>query len=149
MMNVAINGLGRIGRATLKIIVDSSDMQVKAVNDLVPAENLAYLLKYDSVYGRYGKSVEHTEEMLTVGGQECRVLKEKDPAKLPWKDMGIDLVFECTGIFTTKEDLAKHVKAGAKHVILSAPGYILREDRGRGCGRLCLRRCGRAQQSGR
>ncbi|MDX5423512.1 MAG: type I glyceraldehyde-3-phosphate dehydrogenase [Hymenobacteraceae bacterium] len=121
MVNVAINGLGRIGRATLKILLDSNDFHVVAVNDLVDAENLAYLLRYDTVYGRYHKTVEATDGKLTIDGKEYKVLNEKDPAKLPWKDMGIDLVFECSGVFTKREDLEKHLHAGAKRVILSAP----------------------------
>lgn len=120
-MKAAINGLGRIGRAVLKIMHDNPAIELAAVNDLVPPDNLAYLLKYDTVYGRYDKKVDFTEKSLKVAGKEYRVLNEKDPASLPWKEMGIDLVFECTGIFTTKEDLNKHVQAGARHVILSAP----------------------------
>ncbi len=118
---VAINGLGRIGRATLKIVHESPDLELVAVNDVADAENLAYLLQYDSAYGRYREEVSHDTDALLVGSQRYRVLNEKDPEKLPWKDMGIDLVFECTGVFTHKPDLEKHLKAGAKHVILSAP----------------------------
>jgi len=121
MAKVAINGLGRIGRATLKIILDGQDLEVVAVNDLVPVDNLAYLLKYDSVYGRYEKNVETDSENLIIDGKKIRVLSERDPANLPWSDLGIDVVFECTGIFTEKEDLEKHLQAGAKKVILSAP----------------------------
>ena len=121
MAKVAINGLGRIGRATLKIILDGQDLEVVAVNDLVPVDNLAYLLKYDSVYGRYEKNVETDSENLIIDGKKIKVLNEKDPANLPWADLGIDLVFECTGFFTTKEDLEKHLQAGAKRVVLSAP----------------------------
>ena len=121
MKKVAINGLGRIGRATLKIILESDDLELVAVNDLVPVSNLAYLLKYDSVYGRYEKEVKHDDNSLTIDGHKIKVLNEKDPEKLPWKTLGIDLVFESTGIFTKQEDLQKHVKAGAEKVILSAP----------------------------
>ncbi|WP_439882327.1 type I glyceraldehyde-3-phosphate dehydrogenase [Pontibacter sp. MBLB2868] len=121
MVNVAINGLGRIGRATLKIILDSTDFKLVAINDLVPADNLAYLLRYDTVYGRYHKTVEAADDKLTIDGQAYKVLHEKDPAKLPWKDLGVDLVFECSGVFTKREDLQKHLEAGAKRVILSAP----------------------------
>jgi glyceraldehyde 3-phosphate dehydrogenase len=123
MAKVAINGLGRIGRAALKIIMDTPDLELVAVNDLIPAENLAYLLEYDSVYGRYGE-VKPGDGSLTVKGKEIPLLSEKDPASLPWKDMDVDLVFECTGIFTKKEALQKHLDAGAKKVILSAPGNI-------------------------
>jgi glyceraldehyde 3-phosphate dehydrogenase (phosphorylating) len=121
MAKVAINGMGRIGRATFKIILDTPGLDLVAVNDLVPAENIAYMLKYDTVYGRYNKKVEPRGNAVSVDGKEIRLLSERDPAKLPWKDMGVDLVFECTGAFTKREDLEKHLKAGAKHVILSAP----------------------------
>lgn len=120
-MKVAINGLGRIGRAVLKIIQEYSDITLVAINDLVPVENLAYLLRYDSVYGRYERDVQFTQDTLSVSGEQFKVLSEKDPARLPWKQMDIDIVFECTGIFSKKQDLAKHIWAGAKHVILSAP----------------------------
>ena len=121
MANVAINGLGRIGRATLKVILESDDLNLVAVNDLVPADNLAYLLRYDTVYGRYHKTVESKQDKLVIDGREYPVLNQKDPAKLPWKDMDVDLVFECSGVFTKRADLEKHLKAGAKKVILSAP----------------------------
>lgn len=121
MANIAINGLGRIGRAALKIILDTPGLTLTAVNDIIPPGNLAYLLRYDSVYGRYQKPVEHDEEGLIIEGRRYRVLNHKDPAELPWDEMNTDVVLECTGIFTSKEDLEKHVKAGAKHVILSAP----------------------------
>ncbi|PSO88326.1 MAG: type I glyceraldehyde-3-phosphate dehydrogenase [Cyanobacteria bacterium QS_3_48_167] len=121
MVKVAINGLGRIGRAVFKNIVNHPALELVAVNDLVPADNLAYLLKYDTVYGRYEKAVENHGNSLTVDGQEYKVFGEKDPAQLPWSELGIDLVFECTGIFTKQEGLEKHIQAGAKRAILSAP----------------------------
>lgn len=121
MKRVVINGLGRIGRAALKIILDTPELELVAVNDLIPPENLAYLLKYDTVYGRYEKTVEHEGKNLVIEGKSYQVLSEKDPAQLPWKDLNVDVVFECTGIFTKKDDLAKHIQAGASHVILSAP----------------------------
>lgn len=121
MVNVAINGLGRIGRAAFKIILDTPELELKAVNDLIPPDHLAYLLKYDTVYGRYEKKVESDQDALVVDGKKYRVLNERDPSSLPWGDLGIDVVFECTGIFNKKKDLEKHIKAGAKHVILSAP----------------------------
>jgi glyceraldehyde 3-phosphate dehydrogenase len=121
MAKIAINGLGRIGRATLKIILDTPGLELAAINDIVPTENLAYLLKYDTVYGRYPKQVEHTEDSLIIAGKEYPVFNKKDPAELPWDDLDIDIVIESTGIFTKKEDLQKHVQAGAKFVILSAP----------------------------
>jgi glyceraldehyde 3-phosphate dehydrogenase len=121
MAKVAINGLGRIGRAALKLILETPELELVAVNDLVPADNLAYLLKYDSVYGRYEKPVEARDNSLVIDGKEYDVLNAKDPAELPWKEKEVDIVFECTGKFTTKQDMEKHIRAGAKYVILSAP----------------------------
>lgn len=121
MARIAINGLGRIGRATFKIIEETPDLELVAVNDLVPPDTLAYLLKYDSVYGRYQKDVKADGDNLVVDGRKIQVLKEKDPAQLPWKDMNVDLVIESTGLFTEEEDAKKHITAGAKHVIISAP----------------------------
>jgi glyceraldehyde 3-phosphate dehydrogenase len=121
MATIAINGLGRIGRAALKIIMDTPGLEVVAVNDIVPIENIVYLLKYDTVYGRYEKTVEGNGETLTIGGKDCRYFSEKDPARLPWSSLRVDIVLECTGVFTKREDLEKHVQAGAKYVILSAP----------------------------
>ena len=119
MARVAINGLGRIGRAVFKIAQDTPRLEVVAVNDLVSPDNLAYLLQYDTAYGRYDKRVEHTDDSLIVDGQQYRVYSEKDPAQLPWGDHGVDFVFECTGIFDKTEELEKHLQAGAKCVILS------------------------------
>jgi glyceraldehyde 3-phosphate dehydrogenase len=121
MARVAINGLGRIGRAALKIILDTPKLDLVAINDLVPPDNLAYLLRYDTVYRHYPKSVDCSSNSLIVEGNEYKVYSEKDPAQLPWGDLNIDLVFECTGIFTKKEGLEKHLQAGAKQVMLSAP----------------------------
>ena len=120
-MKVAINGLGRIGRAALKIILDTPRLELVAVNDIVPAENIVYLLKYDTVYGRYEKTVEIDGENLIIAGKTLHYSQEKDPARLPWSSLGVDVVLECTGVFTKREDLEKHVQAGAKYVILSAP----------------------------
>jgi glyceraldehyde 3-phosphate dehydrogenase len=121
MAKVAINGLGRIGRAAFKIILETPELELVAVNDLVPLDNLAYLLKYDTVYGRYEKGVESDDDSLIVEGKRYRVFNQRDPAQLPWGDLGIDVVFECTGVFTRKEGLEKHLQAGAKFVVLSAP----------------------------
>ena len=122
MTNVAINGLGRIGRATLKIVMDNPGMNLVAANDVGSAESLEYLLKYDTVYGRYEKPVRATDDgHLTIGAHRLRLLHERDPQQLPWKAMSVDIVFECTGAFTTREDLAAHIRAGAGYVILSAP----------------------------
>jgi glyceraldehyde 3-phosphate dehydrogenase len=121
MAKVAINGLGRIGRAALKIILDTPELELVAINDLVPPDNLAYLLKYDTVYGRYDKSVQSEDSSLIVDGTAYRLFRQKDPTHLPWGELGIDVVFECTGVFTRSEDLEKHLKGGARYVVLSAP----------------------------
>ena len=121
MTKVAINGLGRIGRATMKIILENPELELVAVNDLVPGDNLAYLIRYDTVYGRYERRVKSSENSLTIEDLEIRLLSEKDPAKLPWGEMGVEIVFECTGIFTDRDGLEKHLQAGAKRVLLSAP----------------------------
>ncbi len=121
MTKVAINGLGRIGRAVLKIILDTPELELIAVNDLVDLDNLVYLLKYDTVYGKYTKTVESDRNSLVIEGKEYKYFQEKDPQALPWKSLDIDIVFECTGIFRQQEDLEKHLQAGAKKVILSAP----------------------------
>jgi len=121
MKKVAINGLGRIGRATMRMILDDPELTLVGINDLVPPSNLAYLLKYDTVYGRYGKSVTAEGDHITVDGVDYKVYSEKNPALLPWAELDVDAVFECTGIFLTTDALEKHVQAGAKRVVLSAP----------------------------
>src|SRR5215203_2867335 len=121
MPTVAINGLGRIGRAALKILLDSDGLELAAVNDIAAADNLAYLLNYDTVYGRYHHTVSAEDGALVVDGRRIPVFAERDPGALPWGDLGIDLVLECTGAFTTEEDLGRHLRAGASYVILSAP----------------------------
>ncbi|MEA3375858.1 MAG: type I glyceraldehyde-3-phosphate dehydrogenase [Chloroflexota bacterium] len=121
MANVAINGFGRIGRATFKVIMDTPELDLVALNDIAPLENLVYLLKYDTVYGRYHKSVEVKDGNLVVDGQEYAFFQERDPAQLPWDELNVDVAFECTGVFTTGEGLRKHLEAGAKFAILSAP----------------------------
>ncbi|MGE3108961.1 MAG: type I glyceraldehyde-3-phosphate dehydrogenase [Vicinamibacterales bacterium] len=118
---VAINGLGRIGRAILKLVIDEPSLDLVAVNDLADAENLAYLLRFDTVYGRYSKSVEIGGNDLVVAGRRVRALSIQDPFALPWKALSVDLVFECTGAFRRREDLEKHIRAGARFVLLSAP----------------------------
>lgn len=121
MTKVAINGLGRIGRAVLKIVLDTPDLELVALNDLVSPDNIAYLLKYDTVYGKYSQPIENNSNSLSIAGREYKYFQEKDPEALPWKDLKIDIVFECTGVFRTSEGLNKHIEAGAKKVILSAP----------------------------
>jgi len=122
MINVAINGMGRIGRAALKLLEQTDDFEVVAINDLTPLDNLVYLLRYDSVYGRFDGAINISESDLLIDGRRIRTFNEKNPNNLPWQDMNIDIVFECTGAFRTRDDLAKHLDAGARHVVLSAPG---------------------------
>lgn len=120
-VRVAINGLGRIGRATLKSVLGERGLELAAVNDVAPIDNLAYLLRYDTVYGRADSTVSVADSMISVAGQQVKVLNEADPAKLPWRDLKVDLVFECTGAFRTAAELRAHLDAGARRVILSAP----------------------------
>lgn len=121
MKKIAINGFGRIGRAALKVIMASSEMEVIAINDLLSVENAAYLLKYDSVYGQYDKEVRVHEGHLHVGEKKVNYFSEKDPANLPWKEFDVDTVIESTGLFTNREDAEKHIHAGAKNVVISGP----------------------------
>ena len=120
-VKVAINGLGRIGRAILKLADDEPSMEVVAVNDVAEVENLAYLLRFDTVYGRFAKPVGVEKDALVIAGRKVRTLSTREPSELPWKELGVDLVFECTGAFTRREDLEKHIRAGARFVLLSAP----------------------------
>lgn len=124
-MNIAINGFGRIGRAAFKILLskieNGEDINIVAINDLGSVENLAYLLKHDTVYGIYDKEVSSAEGKLIVDGKEYPVLSIKEPAELPWSDLNVDITLECTGIFRTTELAEKHLQAGAKRVLLSAP----------------------------
>ncbi len=120
-INIAINGLGRIGRAALKLTLDTPELELAAVNDLVPPDNLAYLLQYDTVYGRYQKKVSHDDEFLIIDDKKVPIFSHKDPADLPWDELEVDTVLECTGVFQKREGLEKHLHAGAKRVILSAP----------------------------
>jgi glyceraldehyde 3-phosphate dehydrogenase len=119
---VAINGFGRIGRNVFRAAHDSgADLDIVAINDLVDTETLAHLLKYDSILGRFDVEVEAGDGSITVDGKEIKVLAERDPADLPWGDLGVDVVLESTGFFTKRDDAAKHLTAGAKKVIISAP----------------------------
>jgi len=126
MIKIAINGFGRIGRPAFRRILNNHpDLEVVAINDLTDTKTLAHLLKYDSVYGIYQKPVKFTDNELLVdgtkSGKSVKVFAEKDPSKLPWKEMGVDVVLECTGNFTDQEGAKKHLSAGAKLVIISAP----------------------------
>ncbi len=121
-VRVGINGFGRIGRQSLKAILERApDVEVVAVNDLVDTSLNALLFKHDSTYGSYPGTVEHTDDSLIIDGREIRVLKEKDPAALPWGDLGVDLVLESTGLFTSAEKARAHLDAGARKVVISAP----------------------------
>jgi glyceraldehyde 3-phosphate dehydrogenase len=122
MPTIAINGFGRIGRLVLRdILTRYPNIKVAAINDITDAKTLAYLFKYDSVHKIYPGEVTHTENSIVIDGKEIRIFAEKDPEALPWKALGVDLVVESTGIFTSKEKASKHLKAGAKKVILTAP----------------------------
>jgi glyceraldehyde 3-phosphate dehydrogenase len=120
-VKIAINGFGRIGRLVLRLALQRSDLNVVAINDLVPADNLAYLFKYDSTHGRFNGEVNFDDHALIVSGKRIPVFSEKDPAKLPWKELGVDYVVEATGLFISKESALKHIEAGAKRVVISAP----------------------------
>ncbi len=122
-VKVAINGFGRIGRLAFRLMEESPEFEIVAINDLTDAKTLAHLLKYDSAQGRYVKAdkVKASDGKITVDGREITVYAEKDPANLPWGALGVDVVIECTGFFTDKEKAAAHIKAGAKRVIISAP----------------------------
>lgn len=121
MVKVAINGFGRIGRNALKILLERHDVQVVGINDITDAKTLAHLLKHDSSYGTYDKKVSSTEKSIIINTREIPVFAEKDPAKLPWGKLGVDVVIESTGFFTKPEDARAHIKAGAKKVVISAP----------------------------
>jgi glyceraldehyde 3-phosphate dehydrogenase len=120
-VRVGINGFGRIGRNIMRAAIGNRDIDFVAVNDLTNAATLAHLLKYDSVLGNISADVRATENGIRVNADEFKVLSMKDPAQLPWKDLGVDVVFECTGIFTNREGASKHLSAGAKRVIITAP----------------------------
>lgn len=120
-INVAINGFGRIGRLVMRILSKLSHVNVKAVNDIVPADNLAYLLKYDSTHRLFDSTVDAQGDFLVVNGKKIHSLSIKDPLQLPWRDLEIDFVIESTGLFITPESASKHLEAGAKKVIISAP----------------------------
>ncbi|MBK9118812.1 MAG: type I glyceraldehyde-3-phosphate dehydrogenase [Phycisphaerales bacterium] len=120
-IRVGINGFGRIGRLVVRAGMKDPNIEFVGVNDLVPPDNLAYLFKYDTVHGRYAGEVSSTESAIVVNGKPIRCTSEKDPANLPWKELKVDYVIESTGLFTTREGAAKHLAAGAKRVVISAP----------------------------
>ncbi|WP_207476739.1 type I glyceraldehyde-3-phosphate dehydrogenase [Arenibaculum pallidiluteum] len=122
-VKVAINGFGRIGRLVLRAIYESkrTDLEVVAINDLADVKTNAHLLKYDSVHGRFPGTVEAREGALVVNGHEIKVIQQRDPTQLPWGDLGVDIAMECSGIFTKRADAEKHLQAGAKKVLISAP----------------------------
>jgi len=120
-VNVGINGFGRIGRLVFRRLMKQGGFNVVGINDITDAKTLAYLLKYDSVHGRYNGSVSAEANAIVVDGKKFEITAEKDPAKLPWKELGADIVIEGTGIFTSREQLSLHLKAGAKKVLLTAP----------------------------
>ncbi|MEK6824509.1 MAG: type I glyceraldehyde-3-phosphate dehydrogenase [Nanoarchaeota archaeon] len=119
-MNIAINGFGRIGRAIFKIALDRK-INVLAINDTHGPESAAYMLKFDSVYGKYNRKVEAGKDFIKVDGKRIRIVSERDPLKLPWKQLGIDVVVESTGALTNAKDAISHIKAGAKKVVITAP----------------------------
>ncbi|GJQ49972.1 glyceraldehyde-3-phosphate dehydrogenase A [Candidatus Kuenenia stuttgartiensis] len=120
-VRIGINGFGRIGRNVFRVISKRNNIDVVAINDLADSKSLAMLLKYDSIHSRFDGSIQIKENALMVNDKEVRLLMEKDPAKLPWKSIGVDIVIESTGIFTSRSDCSKHLDAGAKKVLLSAP----------------------------
>jgi glyceraldehyde 3-phosphate dehydrogenase len=120
-IKVGINGFGRIGRNIMRAALAHHDVDVVAVNDITDAATLAHLLKYDSVLGNLAVPVSASSDTITVGSDQFKVLAQKDPGQLPWKDLGVDIVFECTGKFTKRDDAAKHLAAGARKVIITAP----------------------------
>jgi len=121
MKKIAINGFGRIGRAALKVIMATPELEVIAVNDLLHIDNAAYLLRHDSVYGKYEKEVTVHGDYLHIGNKKVKYLSERNPADLPWKELGVEVVIESTGFFTNREDAEKHIQAGAKTVVISGP----------------------------
>ncbi len=120
-LKLGINGFGRIGRIAFRIASERSDVEIVGINDLLEVEHLAYLLKYDSVHGRFNGTVDVKDGKLVVNGKEIRITAERNPEDLKWDAVGVDVVLECTGIFTTKDKAEAHIKAGAKKVVISAP----------------------------
>ena len=122
MTRVAINGFGRIGRLVFKLLIHSPEVEIVAINDLTDIASLVHLLKYDSVHGRFDANIEIAADGLIVDGKKVKIVAESNPAQIPWKTLDIDIVIESTGLFTHINDASKHIEAGAKQVIISAPG---------------------------
>ena len=125
MINIAINGFGRIGRNVVRAIYESGyrdEVNIVAINDLAPIDTNAHLLEFDSTHGRFNADIDYSESSLTINGDEIAAFMQRDPEQLPWKELGVDVVFECTGFFRTQEKAELHIKAGAKKVLISAPG---------------------------
>jgi len=120
-LKVAVNGFGRIGRMVFRVAFGNPDVELVAINDLTDTATLAHLLKYDSVHGAFGQEVSSTERSLIINGKEIEIYSEKDPSKLPWGELGVETVFECTGLFRDRESASRHLDAGAAKVIISAP----------------------------
>ena len=120
-IRIGINGFGRIGRLVYRAATLSGEFEIVAINDLVSSDNLGYLLQYDTMHGQFSKEVTVTDEGLCVDGATTKCLSERDPAALPWGDLGVDYVLESTGLFTNHEGASKHLEAGAKRVLISAP----------------------------
>lgn len=121
-MRIAINGMGRIGRLLFRRLINDERIEVVGINDIMPVDNLAYLIKYDSVYGTFAEKLIVENQFIKLQNKKIAVLQEADPGKLPWKDMDVDLVLECSGSFTSKAKIEKHINAGAKKVLLSTTG---------------------------
>jgi glyceraldehyde 3-phosphate dehydrogenase len=121
MKKIAINGFGRIGRLTFKALLNQKDVEVVAINDLTDNHTLAHLLKYDSIHGKFNGTVESDDKYLIINGKKINAFAERDPSNLPWKELGVDVVAECTGVFRKREQLNKHLEAGARKVVLSVP----------------------------
>jgi glyceraldehyde 3-phosphate dehydrogenase len=121
-MRIAINGMGRIGRLLFRRLIENEQFEIVAVNDIMPVENLAYLLKYDSVYGTFAEKIKTDGKSLLIGSKKIPALQNTDPSQLPWKELNVDVVLECSGNFTNKSTASKHLSAGAKKVLLSTTG---------------------------
>ncbi len=122
-IRIGINGFGRIGRSVFRLVFEKfKEFEIVATNDIIPIPNLAYLLKYDSIHGRFSKNIDHDENHLYIDGKKVTLFSQKDPSQIPWKDLEVDYVIESTGLFTHLKEAEKHLKGGAKRVVLSAPG---------------------------